>query len=279
MLTSLVLTLRPLESGSKPANLGRAVHAFLLRWVQAADPALAATLHDADPPRPFTCSNLVGGRRRGGSLRLEPEQDYWLRLTSLSAELSALLRETLLDHPPDTLELDGAPFRVLGATTDPARHPWAGSASYQDLAAAHLLAGSTPSSRLGLSFATPTTFRSGGMNVPLPLPERVFGSLLDRWQAFAPVAVNPELRRFAAEQVAVARYRLRTRVLPFKPGAMQVGFTGECHYVALHHDRYWLSVLHLLAGYAFYAGVGYQTAAGMGQARVVRKETGDAGDT
>jgi CRISPR-associated endoribonuclease Cas6 len=128
---------------------------------------------------------------------------------------------------------------------------------------------------LGLSFATPTTFRSGGKNVPLPLPELVFGSLLDRWQAFAPLAVNPELRRFAAEQVAVARYRLRSRVLPFKPGAMQVGFTGECHYVALRRDRYWLSVLHLLAGFAFYAGVGYQTSVDMGQARALTERTGD----
>jgi CRISPR-associated endoribonuclease Cas6 len=113
------------------------------------------------------------------------------------------------------------------------------------------------------------------MNVPLPLLDLVFGSLLDRWQAFAPLALNPDLRRFAAEQVAVARYRLRTRALPFKPGAMQVGFSGECLFVALRRDRYWLSVLHLLADFAFYAGVGYQTSMGMGQARGLRGGTGE----
>jgi CRISPR-associated endoribonuclease Cas6 len=269
MLTSLVITVRPLQSGSLPANLGRAVHALLLRWVDAADPALARRLHEDDPPRPFTCSNLAGGRRRGGSLVLDVGQDYWLRVTALNAELSSLLHGWLLPSPPETVELDGTLFRLVSVAADGAAHTWAGSTSYQDLAAAHLLAEGSPSTRLGLEFATPTAFRSGGMSVPLPLPDLVFGSLLDRWQAFAPVALNPELRRFAAEQVAVARYRLRTRALPFKPGAMQVGFTGECHYVALRRDRYWLSLLHLLADYAFYAGVGYQTTVGMGQARVL----------
>ena len=269
MLTSLVLTLRPLQAASKPSNLGRAVHALLLRWVHGADPALAAALHESDSPRPFTCSNLLGGQRRAGSLRLDPDQDYWLRVTSLSAELSELLRQAVLDQPPPDLELDSTTFRVLSATADPARHPWAGSISYQELAAAHLLADAAPAARLGLRFISPTSFRSGGMNVPLPLPDLVFGSLLDRWQAFAPLAVNPEVRRFAAERVAVARYRLRTRILPFKAGAVQVGFTGECHYVALQRDRYWLGVLGLLADFAFYAGVGYQTSVGMGQVRLI----------
>jgi CRISPR-associated endoribonuclease Cas6 len=267
MLTSLVVTLRPLAAGSRPANLGRAAHALLLRWVEAVDPALARALHEGEPPRPFTCSNLAGGRRRAGSLELDPGRDYWLRVTALTAGLSAALRRALLERPPGTADLDGALFRVLAATADPAAHPWAGAVTYQELAAARLLGGPPPPARLGLRFASPTAFRSAGMTVPLPLPDLVFGSLLDRWQAFAPVAVNPEVRRFAAEQVAVARYQLRTRALPFKPGAMQVGFAGDCHYVALSHDRYWLSVLHLLADYAFYAGVGYQTAVGMGQAR------------
>jgi CRISPR-associated endoribonuclease Cas6 len=203
MLTSLVVTLRPLHAVPRPANLGRSVHALLLRWVQAADPALARALHDGQPPRPFTCSNLVGGRRMAGTRALDPGQAYWLRLTSLTAELSALLRGTVLDRPPATLELDATPFHVLSVTCDPAVHPWAAYTGYQDLAAAHLLGGPVPAPRLALHFATPTTFRSAGKHVPLPLPELVFGSLLDRWQAFAPVAVSADVRRFAAESLSL----------------------------------------------------------------------------
>ena len=38
-------------------------------------------------------------------------------------------------------------------------------------------------------------------------------------------------------------------------------------YKILSRDRYWLSVLNLLSAYSFYCGVGYQTAAGLGQVR------------
>ncbi len=67
--------------------------------------------------------------------------------------------------------------------------------------------------------------------------------------------------------VAISRYQLRTRILPFKDGAMQVGFVGDVTFLALNSDRYWVGALHLLAEYALFAGVGYQTTMGMGQAR------------
>jgi CRISPR-associated endoribonuclease Cas6 len=168
---------------------------------------------------------------------------------------------------------------VTGATLDPARHPWAGQSSYQDLAAPFLLGGQEKVSRkVRLEFVSPITFRSGGRYVPLPLPELVFGSLLDRWQTFAPIALHPEVRRFAEEAVVLSQYKLRTRGLPYKhgekasgeqrgQGGWQIGFTGQVIFTALNPDRYWLNVLHLLAAYAFYSGVGYQTGTGLGQAR------------
>jgi CRISPR/Cas system endoribonuclease Cas6 (RAMP superfamily) len=58
--------------------------------------------------------------------------------------------------------------------------------------------------------------------------------------------------------------------LPFKEGGLKVGFTGDCHFIALRRDhRQWLRVLHLLAAFALYAGVGAHTAMGLGQARVM----------
>jgi CRISPR-associated endoribonuclease Cas6 len=51
---------------------------------------------------------------------------------------------------------------------------------------------------------------------------------------------------------------------------VQIGFVGKCQYTALNRDRYWLGVIQLLTDFAFYAGIGYQTAVGMGQARRAR---------
>ena len=270
MLTSLILQLNSPNEADLPASLGRAGQALLLQFIGARDPALAESLHNLDGPKPFTVSNLVLGKRQQGSLHLQAGQSGWLRFTGLSREVSRHLL-ALAANPPATITLAGQILQVTGATLDPAGHPWAGQASYQDLAAPFLLGGQgRPAARISLDFASPTTFKSQGRYVPLPLPELVFGSLLDRWQAFAPIALHPEVRRFAQEAVVLSRYHLRSRGLPAKEGGPQIGVTGQATKTALNRDhRYWLNVLHLLAAFAFYSGVGYQTGAGLGQTRAI----------
>jgi CRISPR-associated endoribonuclease Cas6 len=268
MLTSLVLHLESPAAATLPASLGRAGQAALLRLVASHDMALAAALHEGDGPRPYTASNLVLGKRRGGTLAVTAGDRGWLRFTGLTEPVGRCLEAVAAD-PPRRLELDGFELAVAGATLgcgDTAG--WAGQTRYQELAARCLLGPpDPPPHRVTLEFVSPTTFRSGGRYLPLPLPELVFGSLLDRWQAFAPVALSPEVRRFAAEAVAIGQCRLRTRSLPVKGGGLLVGFTGAVTFVALNRDRYWLRVLQLLAAFAFYSGVGYGTAAGLGQVR------------
>jgi CRISPR-associated endoribonuclease Cas6 len=272
MLTSLILQLKASGEAKLPASLGRAIQAMLLDLIARRDPAVASQLHADQGPRPYTVSNLVLGQRKQGTLHLSPGQTGWLRVTGLTAAVSEQILAIASD-PPAQLTLDKQPLTVMGATLDPAEHPWAGSISYQDLAAPFLLGSEgRPSPRLGLEFVAPTTFKSQGRWLPLPLPELVFGSLLDRWQAFAPIALHPETRRFAAEAVALNRYRLRSRGIPQKEGGLRIGFTGRADFVALNRDRYWLNILHLLAAFSFFSGVGYGTAAGLGQCRVTSDE-------
>ena len=266
MLTSLVLTLETQHSQTLPPHLGRASHALLLRIIDAADPELAETLHTPDQPRPFTCSTLWGPRRRGGALLLEPGAQYHLRLTGLTEQVSRHLR-AFAEAPPETVELDNTPLQVAGATVDPTEHPWAGSATYEALSAPYLLAREVPASRAEIEFAAPTAFRSAGRTFPVPLPELVFGGLAGRWNAFAPVSISDEVQRYAQECLAISRYRLRTVALKARGGSIQIGFVGRCRFTALNRDRYWLGLIQMLTDYAFYAGVGYQTAAGLGQAR------------
>lgn len=266
MLTSLVLTLTSPAQAALPQNLGRASHALFLRLAREYSPDLSTQLHDAEGVKPFTCSNLVGGRRQGTSRLIAPDDRLWLRWTGLDDAVSQVL-DGVEDKPPAEVELDGIRFRVADATTDAGRHPWAGRATYADLVQRHLMQKGHPSRRITLGFVSPTTFRSGGLNLPLPIPALVFGGLLERWGAFAPTRLSPDARRYAEEMVALSRYSLRTRVLPFKEGALQVGFVGEATFLAMNDDRYWVGVLNLLADYAFFAGIGYQTTVGMGQAR------------
>jgi len=269
MLTSLALQLKSPTEATLPSSLGRAGQALLLRLIEVRDMALATELHESSGSKPYAVSNLLMGTRRNGSLHIKKAQEGWLRFSSLTAKVSEHLL-ALADAPPQTVELDGQTFNVTGATVKPEEHPWAGSISYQDLAAPYLLGTEArPSPKICLDFVSPTTFSSNGRSVPLPQPELVFGSLLNRWQTFAPIGLNPEVRRFAEEAMVVSRYKLRTRGMPYKGRGLQIGFTGQVTFETLNRDRYWLSVLHLLAAFAFFSGVGYQTGTGLGQVRPI----------
>lgn len=272
MLVSWVISLQPAEPVSTPANLSRAVHAWFLEQVRQADPSLAKELHQGQAQRPFTVSNLLPiGWRHRGLVTLSPEETYALRVTSFSPELSALLRERIIPYPPETLTLGNASLQVTGNTTDPSLHPWAGDDTFEGLVQRHTLASSVPR-RVSLRFASPTLFRSADKNVPLPLPGLVFGGLLDKWNAFAPIQVHPEVRRFAQECLAVSRYRLETLPVAFgKDGGRGAvaGFVGTCSYAIQVRDKYWMGLIHLLAAFAFYAGLGRRTTMGLGQARAL----------
>jgi CRISPR-associated endoribonuclease Cas6 len=266
LLTSLKLTLRSRRPERLPPYLGRAARAVLLRLIAEDDPNLVEELHAPNQRRPYTCSTIWGAPTRDGSLVVEPDNVVHLRYTGLTAWVSAHLRR-LAQDPPSHLDVEGACLRIEQATLDADVDRWAGETTYEALADDYLLASRSPARRAKLRFASPTAFRSGGQTVPLPLPDLVYGSLVDTWNAFSPVAVSEEARRFGEECLAISRYRLSTRAVAGKGGSVHIGFVGECQYTALRHDRYWQGVIQLLTDYAFYAGVGYRTTAGMGQAR------------
>ena len=266
-IVSLVVTLRPSAPVVVPKHLGHAVYALLMRWLDAYDGALAQRWHDSEGVKPFTCSNLIGGRRVDRhTRRLAPEDSYWLRLTGLEPELSAVLL-SYRAQPPETVELEGHAFRVEGVTTDPQAHPWAGTANYEQLAASYLLNTTNAPRRLKLEFTSPTVFRHQGMHMPFPLPALTFGSLADRWNAFSAVAISPEVRRYGEQCVAVNNFRLRSAAVPLKDDVWRVGAVGHAHYVAVNYDRYWMAVLALLADFGRYGGVGKMTTFGLGQMR------------
>ncbi len=287
-LLSLVLTLRPTAAGTLPPRLGRAAHAILLQRVAARDPVLATQMHDDTGPKPLTCSDLLGPRRREQVL---PEQTYTLRYTALTAPVAAALADAFAVG--DTLTFEGVDFEIvdvgLPLSNGEWRHAagesgagpkskienpksdWVGADDYQALAARHLLpAGPAPRGAWTFMLAAPLAFQSKGKTQPLPLPELVFGSLAQRWNAFAPVALPEEgVRRYAEELVAVSRFELRSAPGWDRGPGLRIGAIGRVAYRALNRDRYWLAVFSLLAEYALYAGVGAMTTVGMGQVRAI----------
>lgn len=273
MLVSIVITVETDTETLLPRNVGRAHYAAALQRLRAVAPDLVTALHESNGPKPLTCSDILNGRSNREGTRLEAATPYFLRVTGLTQSLSQALLEALVEKPPGAIEILRHPLRVTGATADATEHGWAGSTTYETLAARTMLQGGGAVARqVTMQFASPTAFKQAGRQMPLPLPDLVFGSLVERWNAFSPLALSPEMRRFGAEMLALSRYRLQSRPVTQKSGALRIGGVGTATYRALGGDRYWLATMQMLAEFARYSGVGVQTATGMGQARRLQND-------
>ena len=102
--------------------------------------------------------------------------------------------------------------------------------------------------------------------LPYPMPETVFGSLLDHWNAAptVPVKLPEEARRYAKECMQLGRFDLHSRVLKMYGETLR-GFVGGVRFHTTNYDRYWMGIMTMLAQYATYAGVGAKTTMGLGQ--------------
>jgi CRISPR-associated endoribonuclease Cas6 len=109
-------------------------------------------------------------------------------------------------------------------------------------------------------------FRQRNRCLPLPAPELVFGSLLERWNVLAPLPLVEEAREFAARSLVVNDFELRSVASAGKGGVPQIGAVGVCSYTATSRDPYLERCLDVLARFAAYSGVGAGTARGFGQA-------------
>ena len=277
MLRSTVFRVRPTTEITLPKTMGRAIWVCALGLIGNQQPDMAAALHDEAGLKPITTSPLQGPFTVEGSrLRLRPGQVYWFRVSSVDPAVSCVLG-SMEAQPPLTLELDRQRFEVVTISSEPRQHAWAQQQSYDALYTDVWQEPECVAPVLTLDFVSPTAFLSQGRAVLWPEPHRVFGSLLQRWQSYAPTLLPEDLEAAFATYVEVDAYELRTRVQQYTKGASrqvwyQKGFVGTCRYRAQRGTpEAVLRVLHLLARYALFAGVGSRTTVGMGQVRQVAR--------
>lgn len=262
-LLALVLPLTPIGSPvDGDVYLGRATHGWFLRTVARLDPALATRLHDKSGspigPRPFTLWPALG------------DDKPFLRVTSIDPALTTFLLDRWLPSLAPSVVLGQVAFNCGAVAQRPVQHPWAGQTCYANLMQT---AAERQDDALNLDFGTPTLFRSNNLDVPLPLPTLIFDGLLQKWNCFAPVPMNADLKPWIETHLAMGRYHLKTRLLTFGHNGRDAmpGFQGHCRLVFVKGAPIQQAMVHALAEFAFYAGVGRRTAMGMGQTRVATR--------
>lgn len=268
MLAAIVLYLSTIGPTTVPRMLGMAAHGWLLDWVRQQDPGLADRLHQANALRPFTVSDVVWNECLPPGLpysRAEVPAGFAgrLRITSLDPALSRLLatrRRSLLERP---LRLDEVDLTATGMAVSPAEHREAGSIGRLDLL--RMAAPPVPEAGIDLRFVSPTVFRQNKRDVYLPEPRLVFGSWLQRWNAFAIGDALPEALVEEFEQrVTMVRCDIRPRTVLHK--GRVVGGIGSCRYL-LPADQQLREIAIRLAATSFWSGTGRSTAWGLGQTR------------
>jgi len=267
MLLSLVLQLRPCQSCGLPATLGNALHALFIDIVARKDWGMAHDLHAARAEKPFAVSPLHGDFvSNNGCLWLSDQKEYWVRFSTVESQLSSLLLE--VKDSLDEVEIFHETFRVIRATADASQHPWAGQTTFEHMYNSVVASPQPRSHKIRMSFLSPTTFRCGRKNIPLPIPRLVFLHLSQKWNAFSRVDLGSNIADIVDERMSLARHSIRTTVLNFG-NHKQVGFVGDCEFLIHGMDDIPARIFHLLAEFAFYAGVGHKTTMGMGEARLV----------
>lgn len=161
----------------------------------------------------------------------------------------------------ESLELFGAKFNVINREDE--------ITSYEELYTTLVGNEPEPSRRFDLQFITPTAFAQGGTNLPLPVPNLMFRSWLERWNHFAPVYLgSDELLAYLSNAVILKNHKIQTRTWQLHKGFVN-GFVGDLTLQVFNRaDPLLANVAHLLVQYAVFSGTGMKTRLGMGQTQI-----------
>ncbi len=307
-LYAFLLKLRPLQYGTLMPYSGELVHAAWLDWLGSAAPDVAAWLHEGNKRRLFTCSSLQfpipatrirSAEKDNVHLPVEPEKTYTIRVTLLLGALFPLFHEALMNYNQRNAGERKPPFMRLGKQTflleevligndDPSG--WTGYTSFSNFADKAMALKLGKVETLKLEFDSLTTFSRGNAksriygnyHALLPLPQYVFPGLAKRWQELSPPEYINLVDMDAIEQyiqddgIIISDYNLKPHQVMFT-NHPQPGFTGTCKYALRGPDAPTMEEspltarqqLLLLSQLAFYTGVGYKNAMGMGRTRPV----------
>lgn len=264
-------------------NLGRQAQAWLLRTVRdQISEDLAEQLHQDEEMKPYIVSDLFERSFYAPSLSAEvPHSRCVLRFTFLDEGLADTMLSFWEQRPPRQVEISWLKLRVDGFTCHTREHPWAGMDSYAALAKPD---GARPEQGVLLEFASPTSFHSEGLDLPLPLPGMVFRSCWRKWNVYSGQPILEDWLGVVDHCIQINQIDdLSTRCWKFAAGGRGTvtGFLGKVHFT-LSKDgcaglgidpRDAREVMETLARFAFYSGIGRKTSWGLGQVRPIPAET------
>ncbi|MFN7762804.1 MAG: CRISPR-associated endoribonuclease Cas6 [Pseudanabaena sp.] len=284
---SLVVNFMPKTPIYPEYLTGRHIHALFLTLVSSVDKELGDRLHGEKANKGFGLSpiqlavsydrNLNKPQlKKANSQQLKakslswhhqeisPSTPCWWRITLLDEVLFSKLTGLWLNLNPDrAFHLGSADLYITSILGTPqSSQPWANFATYQQI----YDRASETERNITFHLATPTAFRQGKYDSPLPTRDNVFKSLCDRWNTYSEISISPEI----IEYIFPSRFEIKTEVVKNYDTHSFIGCVGEIGYRILGDaSPETIKQINALADFAMFAGIGRKTTMGMGIARRV----------
>jgi CRISPR-associated endoribonuclease Cas6 len=266
---------------------GRHIHALFLTLVSSVDKELGDRLHGEKANKGFGLSpiqlavsydrNLNKPQlKKANSQQLKakslswhhqeisPSTPCWWRITLLDEVLFSKLTGLWLNLNPDrAFHLGSADLYITSILGTPqSSQPWSNFATYQQI----FDRASETERNITFHLATPTAFRQGKYDSPLPTRDNVFKSLCDRWNTYSEIPINPEI----IEYIFPSRFEIKTEVVKNYDTHSFIGCVGEIGYRILGDaSPETIKQINALADFAMFAGIGRKTTMGIGMVRRV----------
>ncbi len=129
-----------------------------------------------------------------------------------------------------------------------------------------------PRDTIVLDFLTPTTFKKGDYDHPLPEPRLIFKGLIRKWQRFSDLRIGVDLRETIERDIHLSGLWIKTRKVELSDRAKLTGFTGRVVLFVDSGKEEVLKWLNTLARFSEFAGVGRKTTMGFGAVRFCESE-------
>ena len=123
-------------------------------------------------------------------------------------------------------------------------------------------------------FTSPTAFKkTGGGYLSQPDAEYIFMSLFNRWNAFAPHQLPDELKITIQKHLHIVDTKIFHHTIKFARGRKGIvtGFCGKVFVKINEPSTRLRCIIHALANFSMFSGVGVKTTAGMGQVHLEQK--------
>ncbi|WP_456438341.1 CRISPR-associated endoribonuclease Cas6 [Desulfurobacterium sp.] len=112
-------------------------------------------------------------------------------------------------------------------------------------------------------FKTPTTFKKGSSDYPLPEPVLIFKNLLKKWNKFSPFKIEISTKELL-KLLQIGGVWIKTRKFSLLPNGKTIGFYGRVFINVRTEKKETLRKLNILFNFSSFSGIGRKTTMGMG---------------